>query len=67
MGQCWQGSEVGGATLALVFALAIHAVAPVPIVVGIATGAVVLVLSLRYEHRRVTNVVLSGTGGKEPG
>jgi hypothetical protein len=60
-------SVVGGATLALVFALAIHAAAPVPIVVGIATGVVVLVLSLRYEHRRVTHVVLSGPGGMEPG
>jgi hypothetical protein len=57
-------SVVGGATPALVFALALHAMAPVPVVVGIVTGVAVLVLSLHYEHRRVTHVVLSGPGGR---
>jgi hypothetical protein len=60
-------SVVGGAALALVFALAVRAVAPVPVVVGVAAGAVLLVLSLRYEHRRVTHVVLSGSRWEEPG
>ena len=52
-------SVVAGAALALVFALAIRAAAPVPIVIGIAAGAVLLVFSLRYEHHRVVPVVLS--------
>jgi hypothetical protein len=58
-------SVVGGATLALVFALAVHAPAPVPVVVGIVAGAAVLALSLRYEHGRVTHVVLSGSRMQE--
>ena len=53
-------SVVGGAALALLFALAVRAPAPVPIVAGIAAGAILLALSLRYQHRRVTPVVLSG-------
>jgi hypothetical protein len=60
-------SVVGGAALALVFALAVRAVAPVPVVIGIVAGVVLLVLSLRYEHRRVIPVVLSGSRGEEPG
>jgi hypothetical protein len=59
-------SVVGGAALALVFALAVHAPAPVPVVVGIVAGAALLALSLRYEHGRVTHVVLSGSRLQEP-
>jgi hypothetical protein len=59
-------SVVGGAALALVFALAVHAPAPVPVVAGIVAGAAVLALSLRYEHGRVTHVVLSGSRLREP-
>lgn len=59
-------SVVGGATLALVFALAAHAVTPVPVVAGIAAGAVLLAVGLRYEHRRLTPVVLSGSLAQLP-
>jgi len=52
-------SVVGGAAVALVFALAIHATVPIPVVVGIAGGVTLLLLSLLYEHRRLTPVVLS--------
>jgi hypothetical protein len=52
-------SVVGGAAIALVFALAIHAAAPIPVVVGIVAGVILLLLSLLYEHRRLTPVVLS--------
>jgi hypothetical protein len=52
-------SVVGGAAVGLVFALAIHAAAPIPVVVGIAAGVILLLLSLLYEHRRLTPVVLS--------
>jgi hypothetical protein len=51
-------SVVGGAAIALIFALAIKAVAPVPIVLGILGGLVILGLSLLYEHRRITPVVM---------
>jgi len=54
-------SVVGGATLAMVFALAVHAVTPVPVVAGIVTGAVLLAAGLRYQHRRLTPVVLSSS------
>jgi hypothetical protein len=52
-------SVVGGAAIALLFALAAHASAPVPIVLGLAGGVVLLALGLLYEHRRLTPVVLS--------
>jgi hypothetical protein len=52
-------SVVGGATVALVFALAIRAMAPVPVLVGLVAGIVLLVVGLHYEHRRLTPVVLS--------
>jgi len=54
-------SVVGGAALALVFALAVHAVTPVPVMAGIATGVVLLAVGLRYQHQRLTPVVLSGS------
>jgi hypothetical protein len=34
--------------------------------VGIAAGAILLLLSLAYEHGRVTPVVLSGSREEEP-
>jgi len=52
-------SVVAGATIALVFGLAIKAPAPVPVVVGIAVGLGLLALALYYQHRRLTPVVLS--------
>jgi hypothetical protein len=52
-------SVVGGAAIALLCALAAHASAPVPVVFGLAGGVVLLVLSLLYEHRRLTPAVLS--------
>jgi hypothetical protein len=58
-------SVVGGAALALVFALAVHAVTPVPVAVGIATGVALLAAGLRYEHRRLTPVVLSDSRAEE--
>jgi hypothetical protein len=51
-------SVVGGAAIALVFALPIRATAPVPIVLGLVSGLILLALSLVYEHRRLTPVVL---------
>jgi hypothetical protein len=50
-------SVVGGATIALTVALAIHAAAPVPVVAG---GVLLLTLGLLYEHLRLTPAVLSG-------
>jgi len=52
-------SVVGGAALALVAALAVHAAAPVPIAVGLCGGVILLALGLRYEHGRLIPVVLS--------
>jgi hypothetical protein len=52
-------SVVGGAAIALVFALAVHAAAPISVVLGICGGVILLLLSLRYEHRRLTPVVLT--------
>ena len=51
-------SVVGGAAIALAFAMAVHAAAPIPIVLGICGGVILLMLSLLYEHRRLTPVVL---------
>jgi len=52
-------SVVGGAAIALVFALAVHAAAPVPVALGICGGVILLLLSLLYEHGRLTPVVLT--------
>jgi hypothetical protein len=52
-------SVVGGAAIALVAALAVHAAAPIPIAVGICGGVILLALGLRYEHHRLIPVVLS--------
>jgi hypothetical protein len=52
-------SVVGGATVALVCALALKAASPIPVLAGIVAGLVLLAAGLRYEHRRLTPVVLS--------
>jgi hypothetical protein len=52
-------SVLGGAAVALVCDMAIKAPLPAATGVGVAAGIVVLVLSLLYEHRRLTPVVLS--------
>jgi len=52
-------SVLGGATLALVADMAIKAPLPAATGTGVAAGIVILILSLLYEHRRLTPVVLS--------
>jgi len=52
-------SVVGGAALALVAALAAHAPSPVPAVIGIVAGLILLAWGLYYERRRLMPVVLS--------
>jgi hypothetical protein len=52
-------SVLGGATAALVGTLAIKAPIVAATAAGIVVGLIILVLSLRYEHKRVTPVVLS--------
>jgi hypothetical protein len=52
-------SVVGGATVALVCALAIKAASPIPVLAGIIAGLVMLAGGLRYEDRRLTQVVLN--------
>jgi hypothetical protein len=51
-------SVLGGAAVALVCDMAIKAVLPVATGAGVAAGIVILVLTLLYEHRRLTPVVL---------
>ena len=50
---------LGGATIALVCDLAFKAPLPAAAGIGVAAGIALLALSLRYEHRRLTPVVLS--------
>ena len=50
---------LGGATIALLCDLAFKAPLPAAAGVGVATGLALLVLGLRYEHRRLTPVVVS--------
>jgi hypothetical protein len=57
---------VGGAAVTLVFALAIKAPSPVPVVLGIVAGLALLAAGLYYEHRRLTPVVLGGTAASQP-
>jgi hypothetical protein len=52
-------SVLGGSAVALVCDMAIKAPLPAATAAGVAAGIVILVLSLRYEHRRLTPVVLS--------
>jgi hypothetical protein len=58
---------VGGATVALVCALVLRAASPAPVVAGILSGLILLATGLRYEHRRLTPVVLSSLAGAPPG
>jgi hypothetical protein len=57
-------SVLGGATIALVFALAIKTGLVIATVLGIIGGLLLLVLSLRYEHHRLTPVVLSSPAAR---
>ena len=50
---------LGGATIALLFDLAFKVPLPGAAGIGVAGGLALLALSLRYEHRRLTPVVLS--------
>jgi hypothetical protein len=50
---------VGGATIALLCDLAFKVPLPAAAGIGVAAGLVLLALSLRYEHLRLTPVVLS--------
>jgi len=50
---------LGGATIGLLCDLAFKAPLPVAAVIGVLAGLALLVLNLRYEHRRLTPVVLS--------
>jgi hypothetical protein len=50
---------VGGATVALLCDLAFKVPLPGAAAIGVAAGLVMLVLSLRFEHRRLTPYVLS--------
>jgi hypothetical protein len=52
-------SVLGGATVALFFALAVKTGLLIATVIGVIAGLIILVLCLRYEHRRLTPVVLS--------
>jgi hypothetical protein len=52
-------SVVGGATVALVSALAAHAPSPAPAVIGVVAGSGLLALGLHYQQRRLIPVVLS--------
>ena len=58
---------VAGATIALLCDLAFKVPLPAAAGIGVAAGLVLLALSLRYEHRRLTPVVLSSyvTGREE--
>jgi hypothetical protein len=56
-------SVLGGATAALVGTLAIKAPVAAATAAGVVIGLVILVLSLRYEHSRVTPVVLTSAVG----
>jgi hypothetical protein len=50
---------LGGATIALLCDLAFKAPLPAAAGIGVAAGFALLTLGLRYEHRRLTPVVLS--------
>jgi hypothetical protein len=55
-------SVLGGATIALLCDLAFKAPLPAAVGAGAAAGLAILVLSLRYEHSRLTPVVLRSPG-----
>ena len=52
-------SVLGGATIAVLVDLAFKVPLPAAAGIGVAGGLTLLVVSLRYEHRRLTPVVLS--------
>jgi hypothetical protein len=52
-------SVVGGASIALVCALAAHAPSPAPAVIGVVAGCGLQALGLGYQQRRLIPVVLS--------
>jgi hypothetical protein len=63
---------LGGATVALLCDLAFKAPLPAAAGIGVAVGLALLALSLRYEHHRLTPVVLSSSAattmtGSSPG
>ena len=63
---------LGGATIAMLCDLAFKAPLPAAAGIGVAVGLALLAVSLRYEHRRLTHVVLSsyvatGLAGGSPG
>jgi hypothetical protein len=63
---------LGGAIVALLCDLAFKAPLPAAAGAGVVAGLVLLTVSLRYEHRRLTPVVLSSPGattmsGDNPG
>lgn len=55
-------SVVGAATVTLAIVLAGHAPVAAATGIGVAAGLLLLVAGLRYEHRRLTPVVLSSAG-----
>jgi hypothetical protein len=63
---------LGGATIGLLCDLAFKVPLPIAAVIGVLAGLALLVASLRYEHRRLTPVVLNTTAatimsGDNPG
>ena len=57
---------LGGATIALLFDLALKVPLPAAAGIGVAAGLILLALSLRYEHGRLTPVVLSSYVASAP-
>ncbi len=60
-------SVLGGATVTLACALAAKAAVPVATAVGIVAGLMFLAFGLRYEHRRLTPVVIASAAAAVPG
>jgi hypothetical protein len=57
-------SVLGGSTLALFFALAVKTGLLIATLIGVIAGIAILALCLRYEHRRLTPVVLSSPAAR---
>lgn len=55
-------SVLGGATVALICAIGVNAPVTLATAIGITAGLILLVLALRYEHRRLTPHVLTAHG-----
>jgi hypothetical protein len=60
-------SVLGGAAVALVVDMAIKVALPAATGIGVAAGIVILVVSLVYEHLRLTPVVLSSAAASGAG